>query len=924
MTWLKQQVNRSEGLTLIEIIVSLAIIALVVVMLVPIFNLNLIWTQKIRDNVNRLFAAEGDLEIIAATRQGILLEEGTFVPTLDGSIPVPVYDASMPIKLGASTTTVIGGVVELEDMLSFMAGIPTIRLNPIILNEGYPPDSVSNTRKRIDITGKNTSFIGNSPTQNSQIRVKDADGSVLGSWNWIRANGVDGLFKIPAVGSIDNQTATIYLEKSLLTSEGPYFIEIQSGSEIASTLLPVKLPEKAAVGEGSYYAVSSDDQTYIGTYWENRSSALLGNLNSIIFAYYPNDITKNKYISVGDAGRIFTWKDYESWTARSSGVTADINKVSLHRNSDEQIDFVAVGDNKTILFSTDAENWSVASVSTEIAAMPAFNLMDVCWNPIIPINDDNEHEGYMAVGSNGVILYSFDGQNWALYEKCRPEYVESANSSAYGAIKFDGILDAMAASEGPIEGSGARTVIMVVKPEAQPSAPSGNKIMNTVPSPSVPYSLETAPNSRPDTLMAWGARQNGVGTNWTLRLVSSMMPDPNKLGPLGIELGDGDSKTASTGTDSAWQIIACRLSGSSPTVASHRLFINGPRIDSFTIVGSNSVNTVDTLGTVPNIVKYPFQLGDDYLTRPRLGTVGPSDPAQVMSYPFKGEIAEVLVYDTALSESIVSGSTFSLEGDLERVEQQLASQYGISMNYYGTDPNNIPWPSGFSGFNPKNPDDVSLNASLVMWLKADDLDGDGVANASESSAMYEGDVIHNWKNKQSIYNSLDLWSAGQTLNSIAANGESSYYCLITAGNRARLVNLLEYDLSGSPITAFQRYIARGTGFALPNNTRLPVVNYHDVAFNSPNFIAVGDNGVIIRSPGTVSSVEKQAHEDGFWYPIVSGTSYNLWAVNYNENCFYAVGDNNTIRISSDNGVTWSGISTAVTCNFRDIALQKAD
>ena len=76
-------------------------------------------------------------------------------------------------------------------------------------------------------------------------------------------------------------------------------------------------------------------------------------------------------------------------------------------------------------------------------------------------------------------------------------------------------------------------------------------------------------------------------------------------------------------------------------------------------------------------------------------------------------------------------------------------------------------------------------------------------------------------------------------------------------------------------------------------------NLNDVLYANSLFMAVGDSGTIVTSI------------DGYiWTSRTSGTTENLNGVNYNSvgGNWIAVGENNTIIVSSNNGVTWTDLN----------------
>jgi hypothetical protein len=103
--------------------------------------------------------------------------------------------------------------------------------------------------------------------------------------------------------------------------------------------------------------------------------------------------------------------------------------------------------------------------------------------------------------------------------------------------------------------------------------------------------------------------------------------------------------------------------------------------------------------------------------------------------------------------------------------------------------------------------------------------------------------------------------------------------------------------TGSSTAVVARSTDRGVSWSSIDITS---VGLYGVTFGNNIFVAVGDNGKIVRSTDNGSS----------WTAVTSPTSLDLNAVGfaYGKSTFAAVGDNGTIVISTDNGSSWSSKS----------------
>lgn len=96
--------------------------------------------------------------------------------------------------------------------------------------------------------------------------------------------------------------------------------------------------------------------------------------------------------------------------------------------------------------------------------------------------------------------------------------------------------------------------------------------------------------------------------------------------------------------------------------------------------------------------------------------------------------------------------------------------------------------------------------------------------------------------------------------------------------------------------------------ANPNTTTYMYVyprtaTLRDIVYANSKFVTVGDSGLIRTSTNGIT-----------WTTVASGISENLNGLNFNadDNQWIAVGDNNTILVSNDNGATWTTSSLLIT------------
>jgi hypothetical protein len=100
---------------------------------------------------------------------------------------------------------------------------------------------------------------------------------------------------------------------------------------------------------------------------------------------------------------------------------------------------------------------------------------------------------------------------------------------------------------------------------------------------------------------------------------------------------------------------------------------------------------------------------------------------------------------------------------------------------------------------------------------------------------------------------------------------------------------------------------KGTVFTSINGTSwtrryLDGVNFNDVAYGGGFYIAVGDDGSIIRSTNGLN-----------WTTVVSGVSTDLQGISYGDGSFVIVGDEGGttahVVLTSTNGISWTDVSS---------------
>lgn len=341
--------RHNSGMSLIEVIISLAILGIVFVSVLTVFSTSFIWVNSAGNKGKAYNKTQIDIESRIGTGEAIYSED----------LRIVINGKSYNIRGGLLESTQYEGKTSSEiDM--FLPYVPTIRINPMVQFEG----AISTT---VNITGYNTHF-------NSSTIVELYD-----------STGVNKLYTtVPIVKN--NEQASFSIPLNLLNSD--YIIRVKtalpsSDNEVVRAKYTVEQPKFVAVGNKLY--VSAD-----GINWTDR--AAIGSLPA--FSELNAIINKgDRYIAVGDNGTILLSNEKAPW---SSVKVSSENLMGVVWSS--QLDkYYAVGANGNIYSSSNALTWKKTTTSITTSLNDIVSVPFSYYNPLI------------AVGNNGVILNSFYG-----------------------------------------------------------------------------------------------------------------------------------------------------------------------------------------------------------------------------------------------------------------------------------------------------------------------------------------------------------------------------------------------------------------------------------------------------------------------------------------------------------------------------------
>lgn len=615
-----------NGMTLVEIIVSIAILGLIIVSFLPLFSTCARAIAQAAGKTINLFNDQKKLEVVAATKSGVLFADGSFVPLKDGDFPV-----NFP---GQTTKNITGTTVNAGDLNEFLAGVPRIKLNPYILDEGYPPTNNGGSTKTVNIEGRNTHFIPGVTT----VELRDRDGNRL-------YPAPDTL----TLSVINKETATLTIPTALTNAHSPYDIRLTTVREVAETLLPVNLPQMMIVGDGGTILVSSD----IGhcTYWEQRIlPSLTTKLHSV--AYLKSSSTDQRWIIAGDAGFVITLENEAGWEQQKVG---NRNWNSIAKGSLNGSDLlVMVGDDGQIINSDNGKdwNWSISPTTS--------NLKRVFWG------GPSDNQRFWAVGEGGTILSSADGRSWTWINQPVPE--SSLAASLHPVLWLDAGYE-VSEREGKVQRwndrSGNNHDAASIPPVTIPGPPETVTYFG-------PELTANQVNGKP--AIRFDEANDRLTINHILaggtsgRTIFMVTKPVNNRPIIVLNSNSGDSFCVTPE-------IGVNISTSPNRYIKYQSGLPGDRFSLLTISNAPNAPVRDITGYINGTGQHTSGIegGNDQINVPGSETYIGGNPSAF----FDGYIAEIIVFDRKLNF-----------GERKQVEGYLAGKYGLSI---GETLNAITW-----------------------------------------------------------------------------------------------------------------------------------------------------------------------------------------------------------------------------------------
>ncbi|MEW9123786.1 MAG: type II secretion system protein [Thermotaleaceae bacterium] len=374
--------DTQKGLTLIEVLVSLTILSILIIFFLPIMTGNFLRIIMAGKNSHNLFQAQSIMETRINDETAF---KGAKLPIVVEKSGVVVYNR-----------TISGGIVEADQLKTFIPFIPTAELEPRIVDEGY-----SLGEGTINVTGENTNFKAGSST--------------------IKISNDTGYSYSPSLTVASTTKASFNLPSGVnrLTNAGSeYIITITTGNEVVRGKIKVRLPYFVTIN-GSHLDGNKSLEVSRSILYRENSKLNIGKITNL---FWENQ----RFIAVGkhsstEEGILYIMEEGYDWTPKSTGVYQKLNGLAYNGQK-----FVVVGDRGTIITSDDGNHWTPVSGSRIPNEASNRNLNAVSWGSILG-EDGTTTEYFIAVGDKyidtppagsnpdhdfGIILISKDGLEW--------------------------------------------------------------------------------------------------------------------------------------------------------------------------------------------------------------------------------------------------------------------------------------------------------------------------------------------------------------------------------------------------------------------------------------------------------------------------------------------------------------------------------
>ena len=442
MQKLVKRLKNYSGMTLVEILVSLVILGLVLMAVFPLITQSLQVTNQSNTIASQLFGVQEDIEIIAVTKDGAYLIDGTFVPK-----------DFFPVLMNGETTWVPGMTVKKSKLVRFLASNLGSEYELFERYEGYTAEEAKITIE--DKSIKNTSTVKVIDKNHSDV-TSHLDGIPIISGNKITITLPTGSNRFTNLSSL-------------------YTITVSTDGKELTSLLMVHLPRAIIANENGDLLIASspNPDNWVdssgNSNWVKKANVFAHRINKIVSAGASD--RSARFIAIGENGSIYLWENEKDWRRLTlTGITAHLNNIMAVGAGN----WLVVGDGGLILHSSNGTSWETRTSGT------TSNLRAIAYN--------KKNSRYFCVGDDGIMLTSSNAETWTRLHS-NPLMVPATDYiNDKKAVAFSGEGEYLKTRKNPITNTDNKfTVFMVVKPTQDPV----NTSLLTLGSPASYFTLRT-------------------------------------------------------------------------------------------------------------------------------------------------------------------------------------------------------------------------------------------------------------------------------------------------------------------------------------------------------------------------------------------------------------------------------------------------
>jgi len=342
---MKKNLHKQKGFTLIEVLLAITILSILAITFLPIIAGSFQQIVAVGQRSQKLYQAQNRMEVS-------IVDEVVFK-----SAEIPII-----MENSGKTFHIKGGMVEADQLQTFIPWVPTIEILPNRVDEGYAPSHVT-----VNITGENTNF----QTGTSKLTLTNAN----------------GYRHTPTLTVMNNSQARFNLPREvnrLTNAGGEYIVTITTGNEVVRAKLNVSLP--------GFVTIFGNTTLEVSNHIIHREASF-NNAGQIRNVFWQD----NRFFALGkhatlNEGVLFTLEEGQTWHKKTMNTSNGLNALAYNGNR-----FVAVGDHATIITSTDGNSWTKVKDGNIPADAFNRNINAITWGTVFK-NDGTAKNLFVAVG----------------------------------------------------------------------------------------------------------------------------------------------------------------------------------------------------------------------------------------------------------------------------------------------------------------------------------------------------------------------------------------------------------------------------------------------------------------------------------------------------------------------------------------------